>query len=578
VPSSSPADAAQALANRAHAQALVSALVEAGVRHAVCSPGSRSTPLVLAADAHPNLDLTVHFDERGAAFFALGIGRATGAPAVWITTSGTAVANGMPAAVEADADAVPLVLLTADRPPELRQTGANQTIEQPGFFARIARLSADLPTPHADLDRRAWATAAAQAVYRAQFPHAGPVHLNAPFRKPLWPEPNAPAPPDPPVAPRHAFAHAGAPTAELAHRLAGAKRGLIVAGRLASAAQADAALALGAHLNWPVLPDLVSQARLGTEGALAHHDLALASPAFAQSHQPDALVLVGGLPVSGRLLRMLEQADPTLWASIRPGPDRIDPHHRATHVLTGDVETTLRALIDHTPPHADEGWRQSWADAAAQAWSRVEPMLAEPDLSEPAVAYRLSRLLPQGEPLVVAASMPVRDLQTFASAEGARAPVYANRGASGIDGTVATAAGVARGSRSGATLLVGDLALLHDLNSLALLGSLSQRIVVVCVNNDGGGIFGQLPIAAHAEPDASGPFERLFGTPHGLTFAPSADQFGLAYDAPATAPEFETAYRAALARSTSTLIEVRTNRRDPARARLLEAAGLGAAP
>lgn len=565
-----------ALANRACARALIDAFVASGVRHAVLCPGSRSTPLAMAAHEHPDLDLTVHFDERGAAFFALGIGRATGVPAVWITTSGTAVANGMPAAVEAHADDVPLLLVTADRPPELRRTGANQTIDQPGFFDRVARWSLDLPVPRPTLDARAWATAGAQAAFRAQHPHAGPVHLNAPFAKPLWPDPDAPPPDAPPTAPRHAFALAEAPLGDLPEALAECTCGLIVAGRLRSAREADAARALADRLGWPLVADVCSQARLGAGLPAAHHDLALASDAWLDAHLPDAVVLAGAMPVSMRLLRLLERARPAVWASVRSGPDRVDPHHRATHVLTGSVAATLGALAAACAPQAPGRWAADWHAAADAAWRAVEPLVGSETLSEPALAYRLSRLLPPGEALVAAASMPIRDVQTFGAADGARACVYANRGASGIDGTVATAAGVARATARGATLLIGDLALLHDLNSLALLRALPERVVVVCVNNDGGGIFGALPVAAYGAATGSDPFERLFGTPHGTGFADAARQFELAYAAPTTAPAFERAYAAALARRGSTLIEVATDRRDGVRDHLIAAAARAA--
>lgn len=578
-------DAAQANANRAHARALIQSLVDSGVRFVVCCPGSRSTALAMAAFEHPDLDLTVHWDERGASFFALGIARATGIPAVWITTSGTAVANGMPAAVEADADDVPLLLLTADRPPELRQTGANQTIHQPGFFDRVARWSMDLPAPHADGDPRSWATSGAQAVYRAQHPHAGPVHLNAPFRKPLWPSPDAQAAGSTPTTPRHAFAQAAAPVDEVARALLGIECGIVVAGRLAPgdlagpagparSAQAedvspacDAAYRLGERLNWPVLADVGSQGRLG-DGRALHHDLALASSDFADTHQPDAILLVGGMPVSGRVLRFLESAQPRVWARINSGPDRIDPYHRATHVLVGDIAATLDALAGAVPQRDAGDWLAGWRDASDAAWHVVHPLLDT--LTEPGLAHRLTQLLPKDDPLVIAASMPIRNVDTFAPTDGPRVRVFANRGASGIDGTVATAAGIAHATGRGTTVLIGDLALLHDLNSLAMLRDLPERLVVVLVNNDGGGIFGQLPIAAFGADEHADPFERLFGTPHGMKFSGAARQFGLNYSAPESLSGFADAYRGALARETSTLIEVRIPRTDGTRHTALE--------
>ncbi len=329
---------------------------------------------------------------------------------------------------------------------------------------------------------------------------------------------------------------------------------------------ADAAYRLGEWLGWPVLADIGSQGRLG-DGAM-HHDLALVSSGFADEHRPDAVVLIGGMPVSGRVLRFLESSRPRVWASIRSGPNRIDPHHRATHVITGDVPATLDALTA-AMARRDSGWVVSWRDASDSAWNAVRPLIDGDALTEPGLAHRLSLLLPPGDPLVVSASMPIRDLDTFAALDGPRVQVFANRGASGIDGTVATAAGVARASGRGATLLIGDLALLHDLNSLALLRALPERLVIVVVNNDGGRIFGQLPIAAFGAEQHTDPFEKLFGTPHGMTFASAAQQFGLTYAAPDSLSTFAEIYREATRRDTSTLVEVRTDRVDDMRSHIM---------
>jgi 2-succinyl-5-enolpyruvyl-6-hydroxy-3-cyclohexene-1-carboxylate synthase len=552
------------------AELLVEELVRQGVAWFVVAPGARSAPLALAVAAHPRAEMLVHWDERAAAFAALGWGRATGRPAALVTTSGTAVANALPAAVEAAQDGVPLLLLTADRPPELRDTGANQTIRQPGLFASVARWAADLPVPSAGIAPAFVLTTAAQAVARTLSP-AGPVHLNIPFREPLapvpdgtdaaallaalgaWPDSDAPftrtAPP--PAAP-----DADA-VADLAGRLAAVERGLVLLGSTEDDA-APAAERLAERLGWPLLPDLASGARLGAAGATtcAAFDLALAGAAFRDAHRPDAVLHVGRRMTSKRLLQHVEASAPALYAVVRPDGERFDPTHQATHRVQAGAAAFCKALADALPARAPTTWLGAWRAASDAAARAADDGLDAAGLSEPGVARAVSRLTPAGHALFVAASMPVRDLDLFAASDGPALRVAANRGASGIDGTVASAAGFARGLGRPATLLIGDLALLHDQTSLALLRD-GPPVVVVAVNNDGGGIFHFLPVAGAVGADA---FERVFGAPHGLGFAHAAHQVGLAYHAPQTAEAFASAYGKAVRSGRSALIEVRTER------------------
>lgn len=532
------------------------------------APGSRSTPLVAALAEHPEARVLVHYDERGTAFCALGYARATGRPAAWVTTSGTAVANGLPAVVEAATDCVPVLLLTADRPPELRQTGANQTIEQPGIFGGYVRWSFDVPPPEPGSDPAAVLTTVDQAVYRARRSPAGPVHLNLMFREPFLPEPGDPGPQSLPELhwgrgiPRTLYAQISpAPDAadleELSSALHGVERGVVVAGRLRSRKQGEAAARLAEASGWPLLPDICSQVRLGirTEAAVPYYDLLLAGDRFAEEHAPEAVIRVGDVPVSKRLQRFLACSRPTTYAVVADHPFRSDPDHRVTHRLEADV-AELCAVLAGRVGGGPSGWEASWRRASGEAGRRLDGALGgREELSEPAVARLLSRLVPEEHALVVASSMPVRDLDTFADPEGAPVPVAANRGASGIDGTVATTAGFARGSGRPVTLLLGDLALLHDLNSLAMLRDLSA--VVVVLNNDGGGIFHFLPVAEH-----EGLFEPYFGTPHGLGFRAAAQMFGFGYSRPRTLEEFSGAYRRACAEGGPSLVEVVTGRRE----------------
>lgn len=546
------------------ADLLVEELRRQGVCHVALSPGSRSTPLALAV-VRSGIGYTVCIDERGAAFLALGAARATGQPAAFVCTSGTAVANAMPAVVEAGMDGVPLLLLTADRPAELRHTGANQTVDQVRFFGHHVRWAFDLPAPDADVDPAFVLTTAGLAVRHATHAPAGPVHLNIPFREPLAMGPDDAPVPDPPHVERwrasgQTYTTPLAQTrfvnaAPLVGVLDGARRGLVVLGQGGDPYQA---YRLADRLGWPLLPDLRSDARLGADARIAcpHYDLVLTSGAFADAHRPDAVVQVGRPPVSKRLATFLAESRPAVWVSVTAGPERLDPAHAVTHHVLDPawaLDDVVEALDEQ--PHGDwvRGWRaasQAVADVLAEVYD------ARDEITEVGVARALVRAVPDEEALVVAASMPVRDVDQAAPVDGARVYVYANRGASGIDGTVATAAGVARGSGRGVAVLAGDLAVLHDLNSLLLLRS-GPRVVVVVVNNDGGGIFSFLPVAAHT-PRAE--FEAVFGTPHGRTFADAAALFGLEYRASASTDAFQTDLSDALARDTSTLIEIRTER------------------
>ena len=553
-------------ANRLWAYLIVEELLRCGVDFFCVAPGSRSTPLVAALATNEKARSLIHFDERGTAFAALGYARATGRAAAWITTSGTAVANGLPAVVEAATDGVPMVLLTADRPPELRQTGANQTIDQPDIFGDYVRWRFDLPAPDPGIDPAMVLTTVDQAAYRAGRMPQGPVHLNLMFREPLLPEPG-----DEPVLSgpsswvqgdrpytRYAATKPAVDEMEV-HRLwetlRPVKRGLVVAGRLASRKQGEAVLRLADTLGWPLLPDIGSQVRLGSEGLAAHYDALVAGDSFAGSHAPEAVVHVGGRALSKRLEQFLASSRPDPYVVVRENPFRLDPAHRVTHSVEANILDFCSALARaaaEDPPAMDSSWTAGWLNASQEVGRHLDGDLSgEPN--EPLVARVLSQNAPPDHGLVVASSMPVRDMDTYATNNGAPVPVAANRGASGIDGTVATAAGFARGLGRPVTLLIGDLALLHDMNSLAMLRDV--HVVVVVLNNDGGGIFSFLPIARH-----EGFFEAYFGTPQGVGFEPAAKMFGLAYEHPGTMEGFVEAYRSACARGSSTLIEIETDR------------------
>ncbi len=556
--------------NHLWAGLLIEELVRGGVAFFVLASGSRSTPLATAVARHPTARHVVHVDERGAAFAALGYGRATGRPAGWITTSGTAVANGLPAVVEASESRVPLLLLTADRPPERRATGANQTVDQVKIFGGFVRWQFDLPAPSVEVPPQMVLTTAAQAVWRARRAPAGPVHLNCMFRKPLAPDPDG-SDLTGYAAPLRAWAEAEAPYTTYAaapaappeevvdavwNALRGAERGLVVAGRLDTRREAEAVRRLAEKLRWPLLPDVASQLRLGAGAEAAYFDGVLTSAPFQAAHAPEAVLHLGGRSLSKRLREFIDAHPPAVYAVAVDAPDRLDPDHRVTHRAEAGVEAFCAALAERATASAKgKAWQERWHGASARAGAVLDAFDADAEaLSEPLVARLVARHLPAGHGLFLASSMPVRDVNRFAAPDGA-APVRvaANRGASGIDGTVASAAGFALGLKAPVTLVIGDLALLHDLNGLALLHA--APVVAIVINNDGGGIFSFLPIAKHADV-----FEPFFATPHGRSFEHAAALFGLPYHRPDSKTAFVEAYRAACASGRSALIEVRTDR------------------
>ena len=550
---------------------IVEELVRSGVDYFCISPGSRSTPLTVAVAKNPSAKSLICYDERAAAYHALGYARATGKPAAVITTSGTAVANCLPAVVEADADRVPLLILSADRPPELQETAANQTIRQQNIFGNYLRWQFTLPCPDEKIAPQMLLTTVDQAVYRTQRPPAGAVHLNLMFREPLAPTPAAVPPPYLDQLERWQQSDAAYSTyflsfpetaepalQELAETLAGTRRGLLVAGKLDNRGEQDAVRQLAAKLRFPVFADIRSGLRLGFSDPIhiTYFDQLLFSEKFRRRFQPELILHFGGQPLSKRFLQYLENYPPKKYLVVANHPFRQDPAHRVTHRIEADISSFSRDLPVSNSGKIDSAWLEE-ISAASQKIDRLlgEELNVTERLSEPAVARAISQIIPADQALFVASSMPIRDLDMFADPGGAPVPVAANRGASGIDGTIASAAGFAVGLGKPVTLLIGDLAFLHDLNSLSLLNRLQQPLTIVLLNNHGSGIFSFLPIAGF--PDV---FEKYFATPHTCRFEAAARMFDINYRKPQTLTEFKEVYQKALGSNHSTLIEVQTDR------------------
>lgn len=559
--------------NAQWAALMVEELARNGVRHIAIAPGSRCAPLTVAAARHPGVATRVHFDERAAGFYALGWARGTGQPAAVITTSGTAAANLLPAVAEASQDRAPMLLFTADRPPEMRATDANQTLVQPGLFGSYVRWSVDMPCPSDEIDAAYVLTTIDQACYRACRRPAGPVHVNVMVREPLVVAAEAPGALHD-GAPAHwregtmpyTLYPAGADTlprgalSAMAERLGRANRGVILMGYVADASAGAEVEALAEILGWPILPDLTSGLRLGAESptVIEYADWVGAEAAILDDI--DLVLHVGGRMVDTSLPKGLAARRGRDYLQMVSHPDRHDPLHQVTLRVEADEGACCKALAQLLRPGSARGagWLQRWQAESDRVGAVLARTLDESDeLSEPWVARRVAADLPDAHALVVGNSRPVRDVQRYAHRErGDRIVVAANRAVSGIDGIVATAAGFTAARGTPTTLLIGDVSLLHDLTSLHLLGAARMPVTLVVINNDGGGIFQLLPYA-EAAADV---LESHFGAPHGLTFSAAARMFGLEYWQPSGTAGFREAYRNAVHGGGPGIIEVRTSR------------------
>ena len=547
-------------ANTGFACAVVDEWARNGVAHACVAPGSRSTPLALALAADERVAVHVFLDERSAAFAALGIGRVTGHPAVVLCTSGTAAANFHPAVLEARHGRVPMVVGTADRPAELRDVGAAQTMDQTRLYGNAVRWFVDLGAPEDVVGAGDWWRAtAARTVAVAVGPPAGPVHWNLPFREPLVPtgEPLVDAPgrnggapwtvSEPPT--RVADRDVSARVAALVRRHA---RGVIVAGWGVDA-DPDLVDRVAELCAWPVLADPVSGLRRGAF-AVSAYDPLLRVPGFADGHRPD-MVLRLGATTTGRGAHELLRGVPAVV--VDPDGGWLDPGREAVERVAGDADGFLRALaVTLAGGREDRAWLDDWLDVEARARVVIDDFLdAEAAPFEGRVARDVVDAVPDGGTLVVASSMPVRDVESFARPrDGIR--YIANRGVNGIDGFVSTVVGVALASDEPVVALLGDLCFLHDGNGLLGVAPRDIDATFVVVDNDGGGIFSFLPQASAAPDD----FEALFGTPPGVDLAALAAVHGVPVVDVTRGADVVDAVTASIAAGGVRVVRVRTDR------------------
>ena len=553
-----------------YAAAFVEEMRRSGVRHVCVSPGSRSTPLALAIANNPELTTWIHIDERCSAFFALGIARASNEPVAIVCTSGTAAANFFPAVVEARSAGVPLLVLTADRPPELRDVGAAQTIDQNRLYGAHAKwfVEVALPEPGPGMKRYV-RTLASRAVAVATESPAGPVHLNFPFREPLVPS-AAGAGQDVEArtdgAPWVRVAHAertldSASVKLLADRIANASKPIIVCGPQRDRSLGKSVTRLAAKIGAPVLADPLSQVRWGAharDAIIDRYDAVLRHDRTATALAPDLIVRIGGTPTSKALIQFIEKHAAASLVVIAES-QWPDPSHLAEEMVRADSRAACDQLANAVKSsRSDETWIDRWKEADRIARSALEQHACTvSDAFEGAALADVAAILPEGAALFVSSSMPVRDLDAFAAGDSRSIHVMANRGANGIDGVVSTALGAAaaKAPDSPLVLVIGDLALYHDMNGLLAAKLYRIDATIVVINNDGGGIFSFLPQAQHPSH-----FEMLFGTPHGLEFEPVAELYGAHYEQVRDSASLRRAVATSIARGGLNIVEMRTER------------------
>ena len=536
---------------QAFAATFVDELATQGVEYACVSPGSRSAPLAMAFQRHPRIKVLMHIDERSGSFFGVGLAKATGRPVVLLCTSGTAAAEFHAAVVEASYSRAPLIVLTADRPPELQSVGANQSIDQQRLYGSAVRWFFDPGAP-VELPgaARTWRRIAARAYAEAA---AGPIHVNLPFREPLVPEPgHVPAPLGPASQSVTAARALPSPTqvAALATALQRAQRPLVVAGEMRDGDRLAPALH---RLGLPVLAEPSSQLRRAETGASIESYEALLRAGWSLQHGPDLVIRLGATPTSRVLNRWLAAAAaPTFLVD----PDRAwrDQDQVATNVMACDPQPLLEAL----PPVDRTAWRDQWVGAGRRASAAIAATLVSTPLHEGHVVRALAARLPDPGQVFVGSSMPIRAADSFWPQARAQQRFFGNRGASGIDGLVSSGLGVACGRPNVPTVvLLGDLSLYHDMNGLWALRRHGVRATLVVCDNDGGGIFSFLPQSEHQDV-----FEELFVTPLGLDLSQVARLYGLVYSPVTDRSGLEPAIADAIAAPTPTMVVVRFKRED----------------
>ncbi|MEI5908768.1 2-succinyl-5-enolpyruvyl-6-hydroxy-3-cyclohexene-1-carboxylic-acid synthase [Bacillus spongiae] len=543
---------------------MVQQLYQSGVENVVISPGSRSTPLALMFAEHPNIDMHINIDERSAAFFALGMAKAANKPVALLCTSGTAAANYYPAIIEAKYSRIPLIVITADRPHELREVGAPQAIDQIQLYGNHVKWFVDLPIPENDDSViRFVQSSMKRGVMTALESPAGPVHFNVPFREPLIPD----------LVKAHSYFQSTVQDfeigtkrlsshslEELAHQLDDKEKGLIICGPMENGDHVKAILNLAKKLQFPILADPLSYMRSGLHNEVIEcYDSFLKVQDFQQKFKPDCLIRFGAMPVSKTLTQYIQQHEEIPHWIIDPGRGWRDPISRGTHTLYVDESSFCIDIMNFLQKRTSSKWLINWKKANEKVKLVLEnenKLLSHTTINEVNLFSTLKTSLPPSSTILVGNSMPIRDMDTFFHQSDHQMTVMANRGANGIDGVVSTALGISALKRD-TFLLIGDISFFHDLNGLLAAKMYKLNLTIIVINNNGGGIFSYLPQSKHPTH-----FEELFGTPTDIDFQSIVEEYGGKFERVRTWADWLTSIDDAQEHRGLAVIEVVTNRQE----------------
>jgi 2-succinyl-5-enolpyruvyl-6-hydroxy-3-cyclohexene-1-carboxylate synthase len=547
--------------NFSKSRKIIAECIKSSVRRFVIAPGSRSAPLALSIAENPLAESVVHFDERGAAFHALGIAKATNHPAVVVCTSGTALANFYPAVMEAYHSRTPLILLSADRPPELQDCGSNQTVDQTKPFGNFLRFEVDLhcSDPFVSLDYIA--SSINQAIYRSLNSPKGPVLINAKFREPFYELPPTENNSILPLPHTRYFPYektlSPSSFSYIASEFSRRERGIIVVGELPQEENIEAILSLAMRLQWPIFADPLSHLRkIGRDSSMiAYYNHILLTTPAREKLLPEIVLYLGGSIVSKPLLKWLGSIHPENFYHVGDFPSRQDPYQKVTERVEMRPDTFCEKIIEVLKGRAPSTWLSLWKEYSLSVEEYLSDFIGNvEELSELTSVDLLIKHSQIGGAFFVGNSLPIRFFDSFFFPKERSATIFANRGVSGIDGNIATALGIAKGLKEPLIVILGDLTFLHDINSLALAKRYPLPIVFIIFNNKGGGLFHFLPMAQEKKY-----FSEFFEAPHQVEIEKVAAGFGIPYFHPDSKSTFTESIETAIQQNAPAIIEITIN-------------------
>ena len=536
------------------------------VKHVVISPGSRSTPISMLCLKHPDIEVHMNIDERSAAFYALGIAKVTSEPVALVCTSGTAAANYFPAITEANLSRVPLIVITADRPHELRDVGAPQAINQIHLYGSHVKWYCEMAIPEmTDSSVQYVRNIASRSALIANALPAGPVHLNFPIREPLLPDMKEDyfsigreRVVEQLIADSGKRVASNTTITELVNILSDHSKGIIVCGQIDDEHFREQVVALAKKLQYPILADPLSQLRKSeySHYVIDCYDTFLRVEEVIQTYNPEVIIRFGAVPVSKALTQFMKKSTKAKHIVVDGGAGWRDPIGLVTHMVYSDEALLCEQLLNKVRERSSKEWMKNWREINSITKQGLQKIAKTSEMNEGKVFTELNRLLPEKTQLFVGNSMPIRDCDTFFFNHDRQYKILANRGANGIDGVVSTALGVSV-SDCPTALVIGDLSFFHDLNGLLAAKMLKRNITIIVINNDGGGIFSFLPQATEKEY-----FEELFGTPHGLDFSHVIKMYDGNFERIESWVQFEQALQQSFIKKGLQVIEINTNREE----------------